>query len=90
MTLEQFRDIVIIVMGIVATGALIFLSILVYSLYRRMNEIMKPLEAASTALQTLAMAVTRPLSEPINQVAAFVEGVRDGLQKVVAIFQKGG
>lgn len=89
MTVEMLRDIVIIIMGIVATVALIFLSVLFYSLYKRILEIMKPMEAASSALQTLANVVTRPLSEPVNQVASFVEGVRDGLEKVMKIFQKG-
>ncbi|MBI2853056.1 MAG: hypothetical protein HYX84_08185 [Chloroflexi bacterium] len=90
MTLAVVRDIVIIVSGVVVTAALIFLSVIAYLLYRRMLEIMKPLEAVSVALQTLVTGISRLVSEPLNRVASFVDGVRDGLQKVLKIFQRGG
>lgn len=89
MTIPLIRDIVIILLGIVATGALVFLTILAYSLYKRLKDILNSLDAASSALQNLASSITSPLSQPLNQVSSLVQGVREGIEGIVKMFQKG-
>ena len=83
MSIEWLRDLIICIMGLVATGVLIFLSVLLFSLYRRSRHIMDSVAAILSVVQS---ALT-----PVFQVLAVIRGLRQGVDTMSKFFgQKGG
>ena len=64
MSIEWLRDLIICILGLVATGFTIFLAVLAYSLYRRIRPILD---------------TARAISRTVAQVVGVVQGIRRGI-----------
>ncbi len=71
MDITWYRDLAIIVLVIVAAGALVVITVLTISLYRRVKPI---LDSAKAIVQTVQEVV-----KPLVQFAALVQGIRQGI-----------
>ncbi|MBI2849570.1 MAG: hypothetical protein HYX80_00825 [Chloroflexi bacterium] len=89
MPIEWFRDLVIIIFGIIAIGTSVFFMIIAYSLYKRIIKVLGSLDEACTALETVSSYVSQPVSQPINLLVSLIQDVRDGIENVGKIFQRG-
>ncbi|MFC1939792.1 hypothetical protein ACFLXO_03800 [Chloroflexota bacterium] len=88
MSIDWFRDLVIIIFAVVATGVSIFITVLVYSIYRRIKPTLKSLKKSAKAIETLSSYAENEVVKPLVQVAAVIQGVRQGINAVNKIFQK--
>jgi len=88
MGIDWFRDLIICIFGIVAAGALVFLAVLLYLLYRRMKSILGSIEATSTTIQGISSFVGEEVVKPVVQVAAMVQGIRQGIDNISKFFKK--
>ena len=73
MSIEWLRDLIICINGIVAIGAFIFISVLVYKLYRRARPVLETASAISTMLAPMV---------------AVVQGIRQGIATFGEFFSK--
>ena len=92
MSIEWFRDLVICISGLIAAGVLIFISILSYACYRRAKPILDSIKATSATVEGLSSYVRDEVAKPLVEVAAIVQGVRQGIDIVTKLIrkQKGG
>ena len=92
MSLEWFRDLVICIFSLVATGVFIFIAVLSYSLYRRIRPLIDSIKATSTTIQGISSLVGNEVAKPLVEVVAIIQGVRQGIDTVTKFFrkQKGG
>ena len=88
MSIDWFRDLVLSIFGLVATGVLIFIAILVYSLYRRARPILDSIKTASATLQGISSHVRNEVAKPLAEVAAIVQGVSHGIDVINKLFKK--
>ena len=88
MGIEWFRDLVISVFGLVATGVLIFSAVLVYLIYRKIKPILESIKATSASVQVISSYVSDEVAKPMVQMAAIVQGVRQGIDAVSKLFKK--
>ena len=88
MGIDWFRDLIICIFGIVAAGALVFLAILVYLLYHQMKSILDSIEATSTTIQGISSYVGEEVVKPVVQVAAVIQGIRQGIDTIGKFFKK--
>ncbi len=88
MSIDWFRDLIICIFGLVATGALIFLAVLSYLLYRRTRSILDSIKATSTTIQRISSYVGEEVVKPVVQVAAMVQGIRQGIDTIGKFFKK--
>ena len=88
MGLEWFRDLTICILGLVATGVLIFVAVLLYSLYRRTRSILDSVEITSKTIQRIVTYVGDEVVKPVSQVVALVQGIRQGIGIVSKFFGK--
>ncbi|MDD5082390.1 MAG: hypothetical protein PHU08_03355, partial [Dehalococcoidales bacterium] len=58
MTIQWFRDLVIIILGIIAVGAFIFWIVLSSLLYKRLNRILHSVERTTAAIQAMTSFIT--------------------------------
>ena len=92
MSIEWLRDLVIFIWGLVSTAVLIFVAVLVYSLYRRAKPVLDAMKSTSANIQKVTTCVREEVARPLVEVAAIVQGLNQGINLVTKLFrkQKGG
>ena len=88
MGIDWFRDLVICVFGLVATGVFILIAVLLFSLYRKVRAILDSVKATSRTLQTVSSYVGDEVVKPVIELAAIIQGVRQGIDTVGRYFKK--
>ncbi len=88
MGIDWFRDLVISIFGLVATGVLIFVAVIVYSLYKRAKPILDSMKTTSASIQGLSSYVRDEVAKPLIQVVALIQGIRQGIDTVSTLFKK--
>lgn len=88
MSIDWFRDLVICIFGLVAAGALIFIAVLLYSLYRRTKSILDSVKTTSATVQAVSSYVGEEVAKPIIEVVALIQGIRLGIDRVSKFFKK--
>ena len=92
MSIEWFRDLVICIFGVMATVAIILITILVVSLYRKSRNVLQSVEATSNNIQEITSSLRKKFSSPIAGMGAFIQGIYKGIEAIDKIFgkRKGG
>ncbi len=90
MDIGWFRDLVIVILGVVATGVLIFVTVLSYSLYRRIRPILDAIKTTTRTVEGICSSWGGGLAKPLIQVVAVVQGIRQGIDSVSKLFGKKG
>ncbi len=88
MSIDWFRDLVICIFGLVAAGVLIFIAVLLFLLYRRVRVILDSVKATSKTIQGLSSYVGDEVVKPVIEVAAIIQGVRQGIDTISRFFKK--
>ncbi len=88
MSIDWFRDLVICIFGLVATGVLVFIAVLSYSLYRRTKPILESIKTRATTVQAISSYVGEELVKPVIEVVALVQGIRQGIDTATKFFRK--
>ena len=88
MSIEWFRDLIISICGLVATGVLIFLAMLSYSLYRRIKPIPESIKITCRTIQGISAYAGGKVAKPLIEVAAIIEGIRQGINMVTKFAKK--
>ena len=88
MSLDWFRDLVICILGLVAAGVLIFIAVLLYSLYRRTKSILDSVKATVRTIQVMSSYVEEEVVKPVIQIVAFIRGIRQGIDTISKLFEK--
>jgi len=88
MSLDWFRDLVICILGLVAAGVLIFIAVLLYSLYRRTRSILDSVKIIVRTIQGISSYVEEEVVKPVIQVVALIRGIRQGVDTIRKIFEK--
>lgn len=88
MGIDWFRDLAISIFGLVAAGVLIFITVLFFSLYRRIKVILDSVKTTSKTIQGLSSYVGDEVVKPVIELAAIIQGVRQGIDTVSRLFKK--
>lgn len=102
MGIEWFRDLFICILGAISIIALIFISILAYSIYRQSQYLMgiiesvcqkadlvlDDLEATSGTVRGIASNIKQAIADPVAQVISIIQGIRQGINLVNKVFKK--
>ena len=88
MTIDWVRDLIICVVGVVATGVLIFVAVLSYSLYHRTRSILDSVKTISRTVQTTSSYVRDEVTKPLIEVATIIQGVRQGIDAVSMLVRR--
>lgn len=88
MSIDWFRDLVMCIFGLVATGVFIFVAVLAYSLYRRTRSILDSVKTTSRTIQGFSSYVADEAVKPVIQVVALIQGIRQGIDAIREIFRK--
>ena len=90
MSIDWFRDLVISIWGLVTTGVLIFVAVLLFLLYRRTKAILDSIKATSRNIQGISSYVGDEVVKPVVEIAAIIQGVRQGIDTIGRFLRKEG
>jgi len=88
MSIDWLRDLIIVIFGLVATGVLIFLAVLLYSFYRRTSSILDSMATISRTMEGISSYAGDEVAKPLMQVVAFIQGIRQGINVISKFFKK--
>ena len=88
MSIEWFRDLVICIFGVMATVAIILITVLVVSLYRKSRNVLQSVEATSNNIQEITASLQKKFISPIAGMGAFIQGIYKGIEAIDKIFSK--
>ena len=84
MSIEWFRDLAISILGIGVTATVIFIGVLVFILYRKVNTIIDSAKATSKTIRNISSSVEEEIVSPLAQIAALVQGA----SQVIGLFSR--
>ena len=87
MSIDWFRDLVICISGLAIVGLLVFIAVILYSLYRRIKHLMDSMIGISETVHGISSTV-KELGKPLFQVTAIIKGVRTGIDTAGKLFKK--
>ena len=102
MNISWFRDLVIIIWGILGIIFLIVAGLLAWAAYRRMNEIgdsaarisgsieevVEAVKATADDIASVSSFARSEIAEPLTRVAGLVQGVSKGFDSIMGLFHR--
>ena len=88
MSIEWFRDLVIIIWGLGSTVVILLMGVLAFLLYRRMRPALDSLKKTTKTVENITSVVGEQVAGPLAKVAAFVQGVRQAASLVSQLRNK--
>jgi len=85
MGIEWFRDLSITILGFVTTAVFIFITVLIYRLYRKADS---ALQLAKSASKIAYDTATQVQQGPLVTMLTLIQGIRGGFQGISKIFKK--
>jgi hypothetical protein len=87
-TIEWFRDLVIIIYGLVGAVFLVYIGIMALSLFRRLEFIMDSLKVTSSNIQEISTVAREQMVKPIMQVGSVFQGITRWIEMISGYFKK--
>ena len=88
MTIEWFRDLIIIIYGLVGAVFLISIGIMAFVLFRRLKVILDSLKVTSSNIQEISTVAKEQIVGPIMQVGNVFQGITRWIEMISGYFKK--
>lgn len=88
MTIEWFRDLILIIWGIGSTVVILVIGILAIMLYRRMRPALDSLKTTTKTVEDITSVVGEQVVGPLSKVVAFIQGVRQATSLISQLRNK--
>ncbi len=76
MSMEWFRDLVIVIFGLGATVAVVIFVVMAFVLFYRIRPILDSIRATTKTVENLSHSVEEEVAKPLAQVISFIQGIR--------------
>lgn len=88
MDIGWFRDLVIIVWGIMAIFVLAAILILTVALFRRFSVIMDSLKVTAKNIEEISTSARNEIISPLAQIGTIIKGISRAMESIGHIFRK--
>ncbi|MFC1961766.1 hypothetical protein ACFLWN_01785 [Chloroflexota bacterium] len=88
MSIEWFRDLAVIILGLAGTITVIFIGILVFVLYRKISPLLNSAQKTAKTMENLSTCVEEEVARPLAQVVAFVQGINQAVNLCGRFFMR--
>ena len=90
MEIEWFRDLVISIWGLTAIVVFVFIAVLCYLTYRKINPILESLKATSKTIQGISTYASDKIAKPLIEMTAVIQGIIHGIDAFTKHSKKEG
>ena len=88
MDLAGWRDMVIVIWGLIATVAIIFIAVIVYLFYRRTMTLLESANGVVDQVGEIIDYADKELIRPISQFGTLIQGLIEGISLFSKVFKK--
>jgi hypothetical protein len=88
MDISWWRDLVIVILGFIATVAIVFLSIISFMFYRRTMTLMNSANEVVDKVSVIVDYTEKEIMQPILQFGTVIQGVVQGVSFFTNLFRK--
>ena len=88
MDISWWRDLVIVVLGLITTIAIVFLSIIIFMFYKRTMTLMDSANEVVDKVSTIVDYTEKEVMQPILQFGTVVQGIVQGVSFITNLFKK--
>ena len=82
MTIGWFRDLVIIILGLVGAGFLIIIAVTALSLFRRLKVILDSIKVTSANIEEISAVAKEQIVRPIVQVGSIFQSIAKWIEVI--------
>ena len=82
MTIGWFRDLVIIIFGLVGAGFLIIIAVIALTLFRRLKMILDSLKVTSANIEEISAVAREQMVRPIVQVGSIFQSIAKWIEVI--------
>lgn len=82
MTLDWLRDLIIVICGIAGTLIAIFVTVLIFRLYRQLKEITDSAKTTAKDIQSTWSFLSDTVVQPVIQITSLIQGIRQAINAV--------
>lgn len=88
MDLSSWRDIILIIWGLVATIAMVFISIMLFLFYRKTISVLDSTDLMVNKVSEIVDYVNTEIVRPVSRFGTMVQGIMQGISIFGSIFRK--
>jgi hypothetical protein len=88
LTIEWFRDLTIIIYGVVGAVFLIVLGVMAFALFRRITVILDSLKVTTANIEEISTVAKEQIVKPIVQFGSVFQGIAKWVEMISGYFKK--
>ena len=88
MELSSWRDIILIIWGLVATVAMVFISVILFLFYRKTTSVLDSTDLMVKKVNEIADYVNTEVVRPVSRFGTMFQGIMQGISIFGSIFNK--
>jgi hypothetical protein len=86
--LSTWRDVILIVWGLVASAAMVFISVILFLFYRRTASLLESTDLLIGKVSDIADYINEEVVAPISRLGTMVKGIIQGISLFSSAFNK--
>ena len=90
MELSAWRDIILIIWGLVATVAIVFITVIMFLFYRRTVSLLESTDLMVARVSDIVDYAEKEMIRPVRQFGTMMQGIIQGVSIFSSIFKKKG
>lgn len=88
MELSSWRDIILIIWGLVATVAMVFISVILFLFYRKTISLLESTDLMVAKASDIIDYFNKEVVRPVSRVGTMISGIMQGISIFSSIFKK--
>ena len=88
MDLSSWRDIILIIWGLVATIAIVFISVIMFLFYRRTISLLDSMDIMVSRVSEIVDYAEKEIVRPVKQIGSMFQGIAQGIGVFSSLFRK--
>jgi uncharacterized membrane protein len=88
MSIEWFRDLIIVIYGFLGIIVLIVVIILVALIYKKIRVVLNSIQNTTDEVKQVVDTIKTEFVDPLVQAMAVVQGIKQGLAMISKLFRK--
>jgi hypothetical protein len=86
--LSTWRDIILIIWGLVASAAMAFISVILFLFYRKTVSLLESTDLLIGKVSDIADYISEEVVAPINRIGTMIKGIIQGISMFSSAFNK--
>lgn len=88
MELSSWRDVILIIWGLVATVAMVFISVILFLFYRKTSSVLDSTDLMVARVGNIVDYVEKEVVRPVSRLGTMMQGIMQGISIFGSIFNK--